>query len=80
MTALLSQDLFEPHALQLAGALMLDPYGNQKLVFVRLFSYVVDAPECADVNCTKQGNMTRYPCELCWCPNTFLQDLSELFV
>ena len=58
------------------GVQLHDPYGKKQLVFPRLFSYVVDNPECVDLNCTKGGS-TRFPCEICWCPHEQLNDISK---
>lgn len=50
-----------------AGVELNDPWGEKRQVLVRLFSYVVDNPEVADVWCTKQGS-TQRPCEICFAP------------
>ena len=54
-----------------------DPWGNTQKGFVRLFSYVVDNPEIADVWCTKQGQ-TKTPCEICLCPGEEFLTLGTL--
>lgn len=48
------------------GITLKDPWGNDTKVFPRLFNYVVDNPEMADLWCTKQGT-TKYACEICLC-------------
>jgi len=63
----------------LTGTEVEDPWGNKQVAFVRLFSYVVDNPEIADVWCTKQGS-TKHPCEICLCPWEDLLKIGKTFL
>ena len=58
------------------GITLKDPWGKDTNVFPRLFSYVVDNPEMADIWCTKQGN-TKYPCEICLCDSKDFVEIGE---
>jgi hypothetical protein len=45
-----------------SGVELLDPWGDMRLVFPALHSYVADDPECKDLCCIKRG---MHPCERC---------------
>lgn len=57
------------------GLSLVDPQGQQQLVFPRLFSYVMDDPESKDVNAIKGGN-TLHPCEHCMVTSQQLGDIT----
>lgn len=59
-----------------AGVTLVDPWGQEQKVRVRLFSYVVDNPEIADLWCTRGGS-TKFPCEICFAPRGELIDLKH---
>ncbi len=58
------------------GKLMKDPSGVDRFVFPRFASYVVDAPEGADVMMVK-GVPSEHPCEACLVSLQHLSDLNR---
>lgn len=60
----------------LVGVHLEDPWFKETHAYPRLFSYVVDNPELADMWCTKQ-NMTKFPCEICVCPRENMNKIGE---